>query len=592
LCYGVLSASPLRSLEHAGWVIFEDIFLWWSCQQSLPEMRENAQRRAQLEATNEIVEAKVRERTAALARSNAKATEAKKAAELANRSKSEFLANMSHEIRTPLNGILGFTDLLRTSVGDLSDAEQEEFLGTIQSSGRHLLTLVNDILDLSKIEAGEMKFDCISCSPHQIIAEAVSFQRVRAQEKGLTLNYNWPEGIPETVQTDPHRFRQLLTNLLGNAIKFTERGGVRIMVRVIHEQRKPQLAIEVRDTGIGIAAEKLESIFEPFVQADSSVTRGFGGTGLGLSISRRIAVALGGDLRVQSELGKGSVFTVTIETGPLDDVKFVEASEITALVGDVTSRGSSPVVLPPSRILLVEDGQTNRKLISLVLRRAGAEVTMAENGRIGVEIATSESFDLILMDMQMPVMNGYEASRTLQERGITAPIVALTAHAMQGDEAKCRAAGCSGYLTKPIDANLLLRGVAELLSCSNAPLGKTEPAKPKPSAQDLVFESTLPTDDPEFREIVEKFVERLSEKLDAMRLAWAAEDFDELARLAHWLKGAGGTAGFPVFTDDATELEWIARNQQPERIEPTLAKLVQLAARIAVHPAETMQSSG
>jgi signal transduction histidine kinase/CheY-like chemotaxis protein/HPt (histidine-containing phosphotransfer) domain-containing protein len=592
LCYGVLSASPLRSLEHAGWVIFEDIFLWWSCQQSLPEMRENAQRRAQLEATNEIVEAKVRERTAALARSNAKATEAKKAAELANRSKSEFLANMSHEIRTPLNGILGFTDLLRTSVGDLSDAEQEEFLGTIQSSGRHLLTLVNDILDLSKIEAGEMKFDCISCSPHQIIAEAVSFQRVRAQEKGLTLNYNWPEGIPETVQTDPHRFRQLLTNLLGNAIKFTERGGVRIMVRVIHEQRKPQLAIEVRDTGIGIAAEKLESIFEPFVQADSSVTRGFGGTGLGLSISRRIAVALGGDLRVQSELGKGSVFTVTIETGPLDDVKFVEASEITALVGDVTSRGSSPVVLPPSRILLVEDGQTNRKLISLVLRRAGAEVTMAENGRIGVEIATSESFDLILMDMQMPVMNGYEASRTLQERGITAPIVALTAHAMQGDEAKCRAAGCSGYLTKPIDANLLLRRVAELLSCSNAALGKTEPAKPKPSAQDLVFESTLPTDDPEFREIVEKFVERLSEKLDAMRLAWAAEDFDELARLAHWLKGAGGTAGFPVFTDDATELEWIARNQQPERIEPTLAKLVQLAARIAVHPAETMQSSG
>jgi signal transduction histidine kinase len=222
--------------------------------------------------------------------------------------------------------------------------------------------LVNDILDLSKIEAGEMKFDCISCSPHQIIAEAVSFQRVRAQEKGLTLDYNWPEGIPETVQTDPHRFRQLLTNLLGNAVKFTERGGVRIMVRVIHEQRKPQLAIEVRDTGIGIAAEKLESIFEPFVQADSSVTRGFGGTGLGLSISRRIAVALGGDLRVQSELGKGSVFTVTIETGPLDDVKFVEASEITALVGDVTSRGSSPVVLPPSRILLVEDGQTNRKL--------------------------------------------------------------------------------------------------------------------------------------------------------------------------------------------------------------------------------------
>ena len=364
------------------------------------------------------------------------------------------------------------------------------------------------------------------------------------------------------------------------------------MVRVIHEQHKPQLAIEVRDTGIGIAAEKLESIFDPFVQADSSVTRGFGGTGLGLSISRRIAVALGGDLKVQSELGKGIAFTVTIETGPLDDVKFVKTSEITALAGDVTSRGSSPVALPPSRILLVEDGQTNRKLISLVLRRAGAEVTTAENGRIGVEIATSESFDLILMDMQMPVMDGYEASRTLQEQGITAPIVALTAHAMQGDEAKCRAAGCSGYLTKPIDADLLLRAVAELLSCASAPLGKPNPATPEPSAQDLVFESTLPMDDPEFREIVEEFVERLAEKLDAMRLAWAAEDFDELARLAHWLKGAGGTAGFPVFTEDATELEKIARSQQPERIEPALEKLVQLAERIAVDPAETMQSSG
>ena len=358
---------------------------------------------------------------------------------------------------------------------------------------------------------------------------------------------------------------------------------------------------------MGIAADKLEAIFNPFVQADSSVTRQFGGTGLGLTISRRIARALGGNVSVSSEVGKGSTFTVTIATGPLDDVKILAAAEGDCVQSVQHQHGSLPS-LAGARVLLVEDGDSNRKLASLVLRRVGAQVTMATNGKIAVDLATENPFDLILMDIQMPVMDGYVATKLLRQQGMTMPIIALTAHAMKGDEDKCRAAGCSGYITKPIDGDRLVRTVAEVLrdasggngsgSAGDAAMepdtaapsldraGRVAPPTAEAAPAEGVLFSTLPTEDPDFREIAEDFVERLDDKLDAMQQAIREHDLVEVTNLAHWVRGAGATAGFPAFTLPAKRLEALARGQQYDEIEATVEELLDLAQRIAVRPEE------
>ena len=517
--------------------------------------------------------------------------EAKQAADAANHAKSEFLANMSHEIRTPMTAILGFTDLLRKGADRIDESERQDYLDTIYTSGRHLLDLINDILDLSKIEAGQMKFEQIACAPHQVIAEVVSVLRVRAREKGLFLEYEWSGKVPETIRSDPARLRQLLINLVGNAVKFTQAGGVRIVAGLAHTGARPQLTIEVIDTGIGIPPDKLDSIFDPFVQADTSVTREFGGTGLGLAICRRIVEALGGDLTVRSRPGEGSVFAATIDTGPLEGVKLLAAPPS----GEIHAKNPSAEIrtstLPPARVLLVDDGGTNRKLIGLVLRRAGAEVVDAENGSVGVELATSGRFDLILMDMQMPVMDGYTATRTLRRLGIQTPIIALTAHAMKGDEAKCRSAGCTGYLAKPIDADLLLDTVAAAVGDAGLEAARAHSPPAQPPADHLALVSTLPMDDPEFREIAEEFSQRLGEQLVAMKHAWESGDVAELGALAHWLKGAGGTVGFPAFTEPAEHLEQLAKSEQTGQIDATIAEIAELAGRIAVPGATPVPSN-
>ncbi len=508
------------------------------------------------------------------------------ATEAANRAKSEFLANMSHEIRTPLNAILGFTELLRRGADNGDEAERRDYVDTIHSSGEHLLELINDILDLSKIEAGRLQVECIRCAPHEIVATVISLLRVRAQEKELDLHCEWPDKVPATIQSDPSRLRQLLMNLVGNAIKFTESGSVRVVIRTAGTPEKPQICFDVIDTGVGIAPDKMEIIFEAFSQADSSITREFGGTGLGLAISRRIATALGGGLTARSVPGQGSTFTATVDVGSLEGVPMLDHPPADGVAADRPGSNETSILLAPARILLVEDGSTNRKLISLVLGKAGVDVATAENGEIGVRMALADSFDLILMDMQMPVMDGYSATRKLRESGCKLPIVALTAHAMAGDEEKCRRAGCTAYLSKPINADRLLRAIARLLKQADTTTTvqtskQTEvlPAALSPGP-DLV--SNLPTDDQDFREIVEEFIATFHERLGQMHQARDASDFESLARLAHWLKGSGGTAGFPVLTESAKRLEKSAKANQAAAAASVLEELERLAARIAL----------
>jgi signal transduction histidine kinase/CheY-like chemotaxis protein/HPt (histidine-containing phosphotransfer) domain-containing protein len=518
---------------------------------------------------------------------------ARQAADEANQAKSQFLARMSHEIRTPMNAILGYTDVLRRGF-DSSPQERRQYLDTIHASGEHLLSLINDILDLSKIEASRMPLELARHSPHQILTDVLRVLQMKAEEKGIGLELGCEQPIPETVLTDAVRLRQVLINLVGNAIKFTEQGGVRIVARL----ESKRLALDVIDTGIGISAEGQQTIFEPFAQADTSITRRFGGTGLGLTISRHLARAMGGDIRLVSSPGAGSTFTVTIDPGPLEGVPLLTG------VQDLPSAADNPASsmvrrLRPARVLVADDGESNRSLVQLVLSRAGLTVVAVENGQQAVDVALAGDFDVILMDMQMPVMDGYTAALRLRQAGYQRPIVALTAHAMQGDEEKCRAAGCSEFLTKPINIDRLLARLADLVgvepeagwaerseSHHDAPSGDIEsrrldPPCPQPQHHPAhPLHSTLPTEDADFRDIVEQFCRRLEEKLAGMREAHAARNYDQLAADAHWLKGCGGSAGFEAFTKPAHALELLARQGNAELAALVIDDLGRLAERI------------
>jgi PAS domain S-box-containing protein len=389
------------------------------------------------------------------------------ASEAASLAKSEFLANMSHEIRTPMTAILGYADLLLT--GDAQEAERREYIRTICRNGEHLLSIINDILDLSKIEAGKMTVEAMRCSLCQIVADVVATMRVRAAGKGIGLDVEYHFPVPETIVSDAVRIRQILVNLIGNATKFTEQG--RVLVRVRSDAAsgsEPVVAVEICDSGIGMTEEQMGRLFQAFSQADGSTTRKHGGTGLGLMISRRLARMLGGDVSVRSTPGAGSVFTVTLATGPLEGVRMIANAREAALTSS-DEHDEAPQVQLVGRILLAEDGPDNQRLISFLLRKAGAEVVIAGHGAAAIEAyfqakEAGEPIEMILMDMQMPVMDGYETTRELRRRGVVTPIVALTAHAMSSDRNKCLAAGCDDFATKPIDRRALIQACARWLT--------------------------------------------------------------------------------------------------------------------------------
>lgn len=393
-------------------------------------------------------------------------------AEAANRAKSEFLANMSHEIRTPMTAILGFAEILNGEVGlDKAPPARRTALESIYRNGQHLLKIINDILDLSKIEAGKLTIEKHRCRPTAFLQDLLTVMKSRADTKGLELTAEVASFCPATIRTDSIRLRQILLNIVGNAVKFTSHGHV-----VVRMSYRPMdivgstghLHFEVRDTGIGMLPHEVARLFEPFTQADTSTTRQYGGTGLGLAISRRLARILGGDVTVESVAGKGSVFHIWVEVEPMI------TNNTQPVSGEIEIPQFEPMADPnpasvasdrvACRVLLAEDGLDNQKLFSLHLRRAGVTVSVVDNGETAVatalaELASFTPFDVILMDIQMPVLDGYEATRKLRAAGYKGPIVALTAHAMADDRARSIEAGCDDYVTKPIDRARLIEVV-------------------------------------------------------------------------------------------------------------------------------------
>lgn len=412
-------------------------------------------------------EQELKKYAAALESSNRTLQQANLLAERATRAKSAFLANMSHEIRTPMTAILGYADVLRDCI---TAPEAVDAVTTIHRNGEHLLNIINSILDLSAVEAGRVNLESTVFSPTQLLEEVVSLMRAPAKAKNLPIHVEYMGPVPENVNLDRTRLRQILINLIGNAIKFTETGSVRVTMRLLdHDSMNPRLHFDVIDTGIGMTEELIAKLFQPFFQGDSSVSRKFGGTGLGLAISARLVNLMGGDIRAAGCPGKGSTFSLTIPVEPIGNTRMsTHPSESVARNREQNVNSADTDRLDGRRILLAEDGPDNQRLISFILKKAGADVVVCENGQVAVEavFASQErggSFDLILMDMQMPVMDGYETTRHLRSQGYRGPIVALTAHAMAGDRQKCLDAGCDEYISKPVDRARLLSLVAKSL---------------------------------------------------------------------------------------------------------------------------------
>lgn len=522
---------------------------------------------------------------------------ATKHAEQANQAKSDFLANMSHEIRTPMNAVLGFTELMRR--GQVSNAvEANKYLETIHRNGKHLLGLINDILDLSKVEAGQFEVESIATEAHVVIHEVIDILKVRALDKGIGLRFEVTSDVPACIETDPARLRQILTNLIGNAIKFTADGEVLVTEAFELTPDGPQLVIGIKDSGVGIPEESLKTIFDPFTQAESSTTRRFGGTGLGLTISRKFARAMGGEISASSVFGSGSEFLIKIPAlmAVNDRHQKPMIAPEAAMIYEIntTSEAGTSWQFEKGEVLVVDDSPENRQLVKVVLSDVGIKVTEAENGQEAVDLMATQSFDVVLMDMQMPVMDGYTATRLLRDKGVQTTIIAFTAHALSGFDAEIDAVGCNGYLTKPIDIDAMLDRIAEEIDGQRVSVSANDSAghhlmqtDQSDQVVDLVQEaasedqirSRLETQ-PRLHKIITSFVTNLPIRIDQMHQELLNERLGDLAASAHWLKGSAGSVGFDAFTEPARTLEESSNSDDLAAAQIAMAAIGKLADRV------------
>ncbi|MFO0875781.1 MAG: PAS domain S-box protein [Gemmataceae bacterium] len=497
---------------------------------------------------------------------------AAEAAAEANRAKTDFLANMSHELRTPLNAVLGYTEMVQDP--NLADTERATALHCIRRNGEHLLQLINDILDLSKIEAARLEILSAPCSPWQTVLEVISDLGVHAHAKGLELVPE-PVGLfPKSIDTDRTRLRQILMNLVSNAVKFTDAGRVTVRLSMQEKPGTTWLVFEVEDEGVGMSPEQLEQLFQAFYQGDMTATRKYGGTGLGLRISKLLARALGGDIEVRSQRGRGSVFTLRLKLGPVAESNLQSGSSLSE--SGIRQLAERHLAHPPyftGHILIAEDNPDNQRILTYILTRLGLQVEVAENGRIALERILAGSFDLVFMDIQMPELDGCSVTQHVRRHGCTLPIIALTAHAMQDDMDRCMRAGCSAYLSKPLDVKKLVDCLATFLPGKPAPA--ESPPTPVPGA--------TPTQDPVFREMASDYLGKLPQTVEHLREFLQSHNLAGLAGLAHQIKGAAGMYGYPQVGELAGLIESASREgQEPDLLADLLDELQSTVQQLKV----------